>query len=70
MKWREGVSLAGIYKLGDNVDILDNELPERNGRYKVREVHYDGGVNGLRQKIELEYLIFPLDSNGKPLLKM
>lgn len=52
---------------GDNVDILDAIMPEKNGRYKVKAVHYTGGVNGLRQEIELDYLITRLDAKGKPL---
>jgi hypothetical protein len=49
---------------GDNVDILDPILPERNGRFKVRSVRYFGGVNGLRQEIELDYLITRLNERG------
>jgi hypothetical protein len=49
---------------GDNVDILDAILPERNGRYKVKAVQYSGGVIGLRQEIELDYLITRLDAKG------
>ncbi len=53
---------------GYNVDILDNVLPERNGRFKVKSVRYFGGVGaGLRQEIELDYLITRLDSNGEPI---
>lgn len=52
---------------GDNVDILDTVLPERNGRYKVRSVSYSGGVDGLRQEIELDYLITRLSPEGKPI---
>jgi hypothetical protein len=44
-------------RMGDNVQIIDPILPERNGLYKVRGVEYSGGVNGLRQTIELDYLI-------------
>jgi hypothetical protein len=54
-------------KHGDNVDILDTVLPERNGRYKVRGVQYTGGIGGLRQEIELDYLITRLDPDGKPI---
>lgn len=42
---------------GDNVDLVNNILPEQNGRYKVKEVNYTGGVDGLRQEIELDYKI-------------
>lgn len=52
---------------GDNVDILDPVLVERNGRYKVKGVRYTGGVMGLRQEIELDYLITRLDANGNSL---
>jgi hypothetical protein len=47
------------------VDILDPLIPERNGRYKVKSVKYNGGVGGLRQTIELDYLVATLDSKGK-----
>lgn len=49
---------------GDNVDLIDTQLPERCGRYKVKSVHYSGGIGGLRQKIEIDYLITRLDVNG------
>lgn len=42
---------------GDNVQLIDPILPERNGTYKVKSVHYTGGVGGLRQEIELDYKI-------------
>lgn len=42
---------------GDNARISDNILPERNGLYKIKKVEYSGGVNGLRQKITLDYRI-------------
>jgi len=54
-------------KQGDNVNILDDILPERNGRYKVKGVEYNGGVQGHRQTIILDYLITSLDANGKPI---
>lgn len=56
--------LPFIY-FGDYVDIIDPLLPERCGRYVVRSVKYTGGVGGLRQEIELDYLINRLDVNGK-----
>ncbi len=41
---------------GDNVDIKDPKLPERDGVYKVKKVNYTGGVTiGLRQKITLDF---------------
>lgn len=50
---------------GDNVDIMDNILPERNGRYKVKSVKYTGGVAiGIRQEVELDYLITKLNDRG------
>jgi hypothetical protein len=58
---------APYIRHGDNVDILDAVLPERNGRYKVKAVQYTGGVNGLRQEIELDYLITRLDAKGNPI---
>jgi hypothetical protein len=44
-------------KHGDNIVLVDNILPERNGTYKVKGVKYTGGVGGLRQEIELHYKI-------------
>ena len=52
-------------RVGDNVDILDRILPERNGRYMVKTVEYSGGETGLRQKITLDFLITRLDAQGK-----
>lgn len=40
---------------GDNVNISDALMPDRNGKYKVKGVKYSGGVNGHRQIIELDY---------------
>ncbi len=42
---------------GDNVQLVDKVLPERNGTYKCKSVEYSGGVGGLRQIIELDYKI-------------
>lgn len=42
---------------GDNVEITDSILPERNGQYKVKGVTYTGGTEGLRQEVELDYRI-------------
>lgn len=42
-------------KMGDNVRIEDELMPDRNGLYKVRSVEYTGGVNGHRQIISLDY---------------
>jgi hypothetical protein len=44
-------------KMGDNVQLIDPVLPERNGLYKVKGVEYSGGMGGLRQVIELHYRI-------------
>lgn len=44
-----------LVQLGDNIAIEDKLLPDRNGVYKVRSVKYSGGVDGHRQKIELEF---------------
>jgi hypothetical protein len=44
-------------KHGDNANIIDPKMPERNGTYKIKGVEYTGGVNGLRQKIFLHYKI-------------
>lgn len=37
--------------------LIDKTLPERSGYYKVKSVRYTGGVNGLRQEINLDYKI-------------
>lgn len=42
---------------GDNARVSDNILPERDGLYKIKKVEYSGGINGLRQKIYLDYRI-------------
>lgn len=42
---------------GDNANIADPVLPERSGTYKIKEVNYKGGVDGLRQEIQLDYKI-------------
>lgn len=42
---------------GDNAFIRDPKLPERDGTYKIKAVNYTGGVEGLRQEIELDYKI-------------
>lgn len=53
---------------GDNIDLLDDILPERNGRYKVKSVKYTGGFDaGARQEIELDYQITRLDAKGNPI---
>jgi len=40
---------------GDNIQILDTILPERNGIFRIKEVDYSGGVEGLRQDIHLDF---------------
>ena len=41
---------------GDNVEIRDNKLPERNGVYRVKSVKKFAGSNvGLKQEIELDF---------------
>jgi hypothetical protein len=42
---------------GDNAIIINDILPEQNGTYKIKAVNISGGVNGFRQKIELDYKI-------------
>jgi hypothetical protein len=42
---------------GDNAIIINDLLPEQNGTYKIKAVDVSGGVNGYRQKIELDYKI-------------
>lgn len=40
---------------GDNVFITNPVLPEQDGTYKVKKVEYTGGVQGMRQKIHLDF---------------
>ena len=56
-------------QMGDDVDLINPALPEMNGRYKVKSVECKGGVGGLRQEIELDYLVAHLDANGKIIQK-
>lgn len=44
-------------QFGDNCKIINNILPEQNGTYKIKGVEYSGGVDGMRQVIELDYKI-------------
>lgn len=44
-------------KHGDNVQFKDRYLPERVGIYKVKEVVYSGGMQGIRQEIELDFKV-------------
>ncbi len=45
-------------KQGDNAEIYDAVLPERNGMYKIRSVEYKFSIDeGLLQVIELDYRI-------------
>ena len=44
-------------RMGDEVQLVDPVLPERNGFFKVRGVEYTGGKGGNHQTIELDYKI-------------
>jgi hypothetical protein len=44
-------------KFGDQCQIINNKLPEQNGTYKIKGVEYSGGVEGMRQVIELDYKV-------------
>ena len=47
-----------VVKMGDNIQIVDPVLPERNGLYKCKGVDYEAGFGiGIRQTIQLDYLI-------------
>ena len=41
-------------KQGDNVQLQDAIMPDRNGTYKVKEVKYLFGQNGFRQQISVD----------------
>jgi hypothetical protein len=45
-------------RMGDDVTLIDNIMPERNGTYRVKEVDYSGSISeGFRQKIHLDFKI-------------
>jgi len=44
-------------QFGDQCQIINKLLPEQNGTYKIKGVEYSGGVEGMRQIIELDYKI-------------
>lgn len=44
-------------KQGDNIQIQDTILPERDGIFRIKEVDYSGGVDGLRQDVHLDFKI-------------
>jgi hypothetical protein len=43
--------------MGDNIQIYDPKLPERNGLYKCKGVDHEAGIGGIRQVLQLDYLI-------------
>ena len=55
-------------QVANYINVIDPILPERNGRYVVKSVKYTGGVDGLRQEIELDYLIFRIDEKGNQIV--
>ena len=44
-------------QFGDQCQIINNKLPEQNGVYKIKGVEYSGGVEGMRQIIQLDYKV-------------
>lgn len=44
-------------KMGDNVKLVSEINPEKNGTYKVKKVVASGSIGGLRQDITLDYKI-------------
>jgi hypothetical protein len=44
-------------QFGDQCQIINKILPEQNGTYKIKGVEYSGGVEGMRQIIELDYKV-------------
>lgn len=57
--WRGSFETFGLPMVqhGDSVQLIDNVLPERNGRYMVKSVETSFGVQGFRQKIGLDIKI-------------
>ena len=39
---------------GDNAELIDNKFPERNGKWRIKNVETSFGVNGYKQNIELD----------------
>ena len=54
--WRGTFETFGLPKVnhGDIVQLIDNVIPERNGRYMVKGVSTSFGMNGFRQSISLD----------------
>jgi hypothetical protein len=54
--WRGSFVTFGLPKVnhGDIVQLIDDVIPERNGRYMVKSVETSFGVNGFRQTIGLD----------------
>ena len=46
---------------GDVAILRDKVLPERNGAFLVKKVNYEMGMNGFRQKIEVDIKLSDLD---------
>lgn len=44
-------------QFGDQCQIINNKLPEQNGVYKIKGVEYSGGIEGMRQVIQLDYKV-------------
>lgn len=42
-------------KMGDNARVINNVMPELDGVYKIKDVNREGGVNGLKQTLHLDY---------------
>jgi hypothetical protein len=44
-------------KIGDNVNLVSENHPEKSGKYKVKKITSTGAISGLRQNITLDYKI-------------
>jgi hypothetical protein len=45
-------------RAGDNVNLVDLKMPERNGVYRLKKVEYSGSVSGgLRQRMYLDFKV-------------
>lgn len=68
IKYLEGFNMTGIegslslfgdlcLRTAQQVELIDNRYPGKNGIYLVEEVHTTFGVDGFRQRISLPYCI-------------
>lgn len=62
--WRGKFTTFGLpmVKHGDTVEIIDNIIPERTGKFKVKSVRTTFGMSGFRQEVYLDLRVDFLSS--------